>query len=76
VLAGLASVDAIIIFDDETPLHLIEALRPDLLVKGNDYQESQVCGAELVKSWGGEVLLIPIVEGKSTTRLIATKSDA
>lgn len=71
ILAALAAVDAVIIFDDPTPLRLIEALRPDILVKGGDYREETVVGAEQVRSWGGHVRIVPTVEGFSTTRLIA-----
>jgi rfaE bifunctional protein nucleotidyltransferase chain/domain len=71
VLAGLASVDAVVLFDEDTPLRLIDALRPDVVVKGGDYDESQVVGADLVKSWGGRVVIIPLVEGRSTTGILA-----
>jgi D-beta-D-heptose 7-phosphate kinase/D-beta-D-heptose 1-phosphate adenosyltransferase len=71
VLGGLAGVDLVVAFDEATPLALIEALRPDLLVKGADYAEDQVVGADLVRGWGGEVRLAPIVEGYSTTAAIA-----
>ena len=71
VLAGLASVDAVVLFDEDTPLRLIESLQPDVVVKGGDYDESQVVGADLVKSWGGRVVLIPLVEGRSTTGILA-----
>lgn len=71
ILAALAAVDAVIIFEDPTPLRLIEALRPDVIVKGGDYREETVVGAAEVKSWGGRVKIVPIVEGFSTTRLIA-----
>jgi len=71
VLAGLRSVDLVAPFDELTPLKLIEASRPDVLVKGADYSEDQVVGADLVKSWGGEVRLAEIVDGYSTTAAIA-----
>jgi D-beta-D-heptose 7-phosphate kinase / D-beta-D-heptose 1-phosphate adenosyltransferase len=58
-------------FYEDTPINLIEAARPDVLVKGADYAEDQVVGADLVKSWGGEVKLAPLVEGVSTTAAIA-----
>jgi D-beta-D-heptose 7-phosphate kinase / D-beta-D-heptose 1-phosphate adenosyltransferase len=74
VLAGLGSVDLVVPFEESTPVKLIEAARPDVLVKGADYSESEVVGAELVKSWGGEVKLAPIVEGYSTTAAIARMS--
>jgi D-beta-D-heptose 7-phosphate kinase/D-beta-D-heptose 1-phosphate adenosyltransferase len=70
VLAGLGSVDLVAPFDEPTPIKLIEAARPDVLIKGADYSEDQVVGGELVKSWGGEVRLAPLVEGYSTTAAI------
>ncbi|MBT9330425.1 bifunctional D-glycero-beta-D-manno-heptose-7-phosphate kinase/D-glycero-beta-D-manno-heptose 1-phosphate adenylyltransferase HldE [Paracidobacterium acidisoli] len=71
ILAALAAVDAVVVFDDPTPLRLIEALQPDVIVKGGDYDESTIVGAKEVRSWGGRVKIIPIVEGFSTTKLIA-----
>ena len=71
VLASLASVDLVVIFDEETPLALIEALRPDLLVKGADYALDEVVGGNLVAGWGGEVMLAEILDGHSTTGTIA-----
>lgn len=76
VLAGLAHVDLVVPFDAATPLALIEALRPDVLVKGADYTEAQVVGAETVRAYGGEVRLAPLVEGYSTTAAIARLSGA
>ena len=70
MLASLSSVDAVVIFDDETPLNLIRTIRPDVLVKGADYTEHQVVGGSDVRSWGGRVALIPLVEGHSTTKLL------
>ena len=70
ILAALSAVDAVVIFDEPTPLAAIEALRPDVIVKGGDYDESTVVGAKEVRSWGGRVKIIPTVEGFSTTRLI------
>ncbi len=71
VLAALAAVDAVVVFDAPTPLELIEALRPDVIVKGGDYSEETVVGAKEVRSWGGRVKIVPTVEGFSTSRLIA-----
>jgi len=71
VLAALASVDAVVLFDESTPLKLIEAVRPDVLVKGGDYTADHVVGACEVRAWGGRVEIIPLIEGVSTTRLIA-----
>jgi D-beta-D-heptose 7-phosphate kinase / D-beta-D-heptose 1-phosphate adenosyltransferase len=74
VLAGLGSVDLVVPFEEDTPVKLIEAARPDVLVKGADYAESEVVGGDLVKGWGGEVKLAAIVEGYSTTAAIARMS--
>ncbi len=71
VLAALAAVDAVIVFGDATPLALINALKPDVIVKGGDYVEDTVVGAKEVRSWGGIVKIVPTVEGFSTTKLIA-----
>jgi D-beta-D-heptose 7-phosphate kinase/D-beta-D-heptose 1-phosphate adenosyltransferase len=71
VLAALAAVDAVVVFDEPTPLELIVATRPDVLVKGGDYGVDTVVGAGEVQSWGGQVKIVPLVEGFSTTRLIA-----
>ncbi len=71
ILAALSAVDAVVTFDESTPLQLIEAIRPDVLVKGGDYTEQTVIGASEVRAWGGRVELIPLVGGVSTTRLIA-----
>jgi D-beta-D-heptose 7-phosphate kinase/D-beta-D-heptose 1-phosphate adenosyltransferase len=74
VLAGLGSVDLVVPFEEETPVNLIKAARPDVLIKGADYAESEVVGGDLVKGWGGEVKLAAIVEGYSTTAAIARMS--
>ena len=74
VLAGLGSVDLVVPFEEATPLKLIEAARPDVLIKGADYSEDQVVGGDLVKSWGGEVKLARLVDGYSTTAAIARMS--
>ncbi len=71
VLAALAAVDAVVVFSEPTPMRLIEALRPDVIVKGGDYSEDTVVGAKEVRSWGGIVKIVPTVEGFSTTKLIA-----
>jgi D-beta-D-heptose 7-phosphate kinase / D-beta-D-heptose 1-phosphate adenosyltransferase len=70
ILAALAAVDAVVLFDESTPLRLIEALRPDVLVKGGDYSEDEVVGSAEVRGWGGRVELVPLVAGCSTTNLI------
>lgn len=70
VLAALEAVDAVILFDEDTPLRLINAIQPDVIVKGGDYTEEQVIGGDEVKSRGGKVVLIPIVPGRSTSGII------
>lgn len=69
LLASLTMVDLVVLFDEDTPLDLITTLRPDVLVKGADYTEDQVVGAPLVRSWGGDVQLLPFVEGYSTSKI-------
>jgi rfaE bifunctional protein nucleotidyltransferase chain/domain len=70
VLAALAAVDAVVVFEDDTPLSLIAALQPDVLVKGGDYSRASIVGAEQVEATGGEVVVIALVPGRSTTGLI------
>jgi len=70
VLAALQSVDCVVVFDDETPLALITALKPDVLVKGADYDVAQIVGAKEVESWNGRVVRVPLVPNQSTTNLI------
>jgi D-beta-D-heptose 7-phosphate kinase / D-beta-D-heptose 1-phosphate adenosyltransferase len=60
----------VVLFDEDTPLNLVNTLRPDVIVKGDDYREDQVVGGEQVKSWGGEVKLIPLVQGRSTSNIL------
>jgi len=70
VLAAMADVDGIVIFDQDTPLELIKTIRPDVLVKGSDYTVETVVGAKEVMSWGGKVVLAQLIEGHSTTAMI------
>lgn len=70
VLAALAMVDAVVIFSEPTPLELITFIRPDVLVKGGDYKIEDIAGAKEVLSWGGRVIINPILEGFSTTGTI------
>jgi len=70
VLAGLASVDLIVFFDEETPYNLIKLLQPNVLVKGNDYEVEKIIGFDILKENGGEVITIPFLEGYSTSSLI------
>lgn len=70
VLAALESVDAVILFDEDTPLTLINAIKPNVIAKGSDYSADQVVGGKEVQSWGGEIALIDLVEGRSTSNII------
>ena len=70
LLASLLMVDAVIVFDEDTPFELISAVRPDVLVKGGDYTIEQIVGAKEVIAAGGRVVINPIVKGFSTTGLI------
>ncbi len=70
VVASLASVDYVTIFDELTPLALIEFLQPDVIVKGGDWAEKDIVGAEAVRKWGGRVAIMPEIEGASTTNVI------
>ena len=70
ILGELESVDVVVLFDDDTPIGLIERVRPDVLVKGADYARAQVVGAEIVESYGGRVELIDLIEGRSTSGAI------
>jgi len=69
ILSALHFVDAIVLFDEETPYELIKAVQPDVLVKGGDYTVEQIAGHDIVQARGGEVVLMDIVEGHSTTNL-------
>lgn len=70
VLAAMAMVDAVVIFEQDTPLELVTHLRPDVLVKGGDYTEATIVGAREVRSWGGDVVVVPLTPGQSTTSII------
>jgi rfaE bifunctional protein nucleotidyltransferase chain/domain len=70
VLAGLAAVDCVVLFDEDTPLALIQALAPDVLVKGADYARDRIVGADWIEARGGRVVRVPLVAGFSTTALV------
>jgi rfaE bifunctional protein nucleotidyltransferase chain/domain len=70
VLAGLAAVDCVILFDEETPLDLIKSLAPDVLVKGADYSRDAIVGGDWIESRGGRVVSVPLVQGFSTSSLV------
>ena len=76
VLAALECVDLVVIFPDDTPLNLVRHLKPDVIVKGGDYSEDTIVGADDVRSWGGRVVVVPLTPGHSTTSLIRKLSES
>jgi D-beta-D-heptose 7-phosphate kinase/D-beta-D-heptose 1-phosphate adenosyltransferase len=70
ILGALRAVDLVVLFDESTPLSLIDAITPDVLVKGADYTEDQIVGGDLVKARGGRVALFPLIEGRSSTKIV------
>lgn len=70
IMAALESIDYVILFDDPTPQQLIEYIQPDILVKGGDWAEAAIAGADFVKASGGRVITIPLTEGRSTTNIV------
>ncbi|MAO87172.1 MAG: D-glycero-beta-D-manno-heptose 1-phosphate adenylyltransferase [Candidatus Marinimicrobia bacterium] len=72
ILQALTVVDTVVVFDEETPAELIAELQPDVLVKGGDYQEEDIVGRESVLAKGGEIKIIPYVEGASTSNIISS----
>ena len=76
VLQELESIDYLVLFDEDTPINLIEAVRPDVLVKGADYAKEQVVGWDTVEAYGGRVALAPLVDGRSTSNVISRILDA
>lgn len=76
VLLSLACVDAVVVFDEETPYRVISAVQPDILVKGADWAADAIVGRDIVEARGGRVERIPLLEGRSTTTLIAAVEGA
>jgi D-beta-D-heptose 7-phosphate kinase/D-beta-D-heptose 1-phosphate adenosyltransferase len=76
VVASLESVDAVCLFDEDTPQRLIEEIVPDVLVKGSDWREQDVVGRAVVEAAGGRVELIPVLEHRSTTELLRRAREA
>jgi D-beta-D-heptose 7-phosphate kinase/D-beta-D-heptose 1-phosphate adenosyltransferase len=76
ILSALEDVNLIVFFDEDTPLALIDALRPDILVKGTDYRLEEVVGRQIVESYGGQVRLVDILEGHSTTGIVRKLSQS
>ncbi len=70
VIGALKGVDAVVLFDEDTPQRIIEQLQPDVLVKGADYQEEQIVGADVVRARGGKIIRADLIEGQSTTRIL------
>ena len=70
LLAALACVDAVVIFDEDTPHEIVTALQPDVLVKGADWAQGTIVGADIVEARGGRVVRIPLAEGYSTTKIL------
>ena len=70
VVAGLAAVDCVVLFEEDTPLELIRVLGPDVLVKGADYSQDRIVGADIVEARGGRVVRVPLVTGFSTSALV------
>jgi rfaE bifunctional protein nucleotidyltransferase chain/domain len=70
VLAAMEAVDAVVVFDEDTPLELVTAIQPDVIVKGGDYTPDTVVGADIVTARGGHVVIVPLIEGQSTTSTI------
>jgi len=70
VLAALEVVDAVVLFEEDTPIQLVRALTPDVIVKGGDYSEDTIVGAREVRARGGEVVVVPLTPGQSTTSII------
>lgn len=70
ILSRLEAVDIVCIFSEDTPINLLYKVKPDYLIKGGDYQLDQIVGREFVESYGGKVVTIPVISGKSTTNLV------
>ena len=70
VLAAFAAVDAVVVFEQDTPLELVRRLAPDVIVKGGDYSPDTIVGADVVRARGGDVVVIPLTPGQSTTSII------
>ncbi|MBC8046202.1 MAG: D-glycero-beta-D-manno-heptose 1-phosphate adenylyltransferase [Fimbriimonadaceae bacterium] len=75
VLASLYAVDAVIQFEEDTPIELIKMIQPDVLVKGGDYKEDEIVGADIVKQNGGRIVVIPFLAGYSTTKILESSKQ-
>ena len=75
VLEALSFVDAVVVFDEDTPVEVLDRLRPDVWAKGGDYEDADLPEAALVRSWGGRVVLLPYLSGRSTTAVLQSTSQ-
>jgi D-beta-D-heptose 7-phosphate kinase/D-beta-D-heptose 1-phosphate adenosyltransferase len=75
VVAAFEAVDAVVVFDEDTPQALVELVQPDVIVKGGDYSPETIVGADFVRARGGRVVVVPLVAGQSTTSIIARLRD-
>lgn len=75
IVAGLESVDFVVVFGQDTPLETIKALKPDILVKGADWDKNSIVGADFVKTYGGKVITVKLAKNRSTTNLIKTIAE-
>ena len=75
IMSGLGCINYIVLFEEDTPIKLIEAIKPDVIVKGGDYRPDEVVGADVVKAHGGRVEIVPLLEGRSTTRIIERSTE-
>jgi D-beta-D-heptose 7-phosphate kinase/D-beta-D-heptose 1-phosphate adenosyltransferase len=75
VLAAMEAVDIVVLFDEDTPMELVRALKPNVIVKGGDYTRESIVGAREVEGWGGETVIIPLTAGQSTTSIIDKLRD-
>ena len=75
VVAAMEAVDCVVLFEQDTPLELVLALRPDVIAKGGDYNEDTIVGAREVREWGGEAVVIPLTPGQSTTSIVEKLSE-
>ena len=72
-LLKLGIVNAVCIFKEKTPIELIKSIRPNFLIKGSDYKKNKVVGSDIIKNWDGEVIIMPLIKGYSTTSIIEKK---
>jgi D-beta-D-heptose 7-phosphate kinase/D-beta-D-heptose 1-phosphate adenosyltransferase len=71
----MEAVDLVVLFDEDTPMELVRALKPNVIVKGGDYTRESIVGAREVEQWGGETVIIPLTAGQSTTSIIDKLRD-